>query len=113
MRCRSRIGLVMLLALQAHHEAWGCFALFLSQVVGHSLVNRKEKEAQTSRADMSHEKLLMLMLSAVSLDAGAQAGPSGQPYSGGGFGAPQQGSFGAAPGGFGQPSPPAFGGSQF
>ncbi len=55
----------------------------------------------------------MPMLSAVIPDAGAQAGPSGQPYGGGGFGAPQQGSFGAAPGGFGQPSPPAFGGSQF
>ena len=79
----------------------------------HCLVDRKEKEAQTSRADVSYEKLRMLTLRAVSLDAGAQAGPSGQPYSGGGFGAPQQGSFGAAPGGFGQPSPPAFGGSQF
>ena len=45
--------------------------------------------------------------------AGAQAGPGGQPYAGGGFGAPQQGSFGAAPGGFGQPSPTGFGGSQF
>ena len=55
----------------------------------------------------------MLILSMISLDAGAQAGPSGQPYSGGGFGAPQQGSFGAAPGGFGQPSPSAFGASQF